>query len=84
MILEGRDQERNLVQQNALAFWTHVVRPEGVRIDLREIRINPAPATNNRKPGLVPGFFVPDIWAFNVRFVPESGRSGKMLLKGRL
>jgi hypothetical protein len=26
------------MQQNALAFWTHVVRPEGVRIDLREIR----------------------------------------------
>ncbi len=38
-------KELDLVQQNALAFWTHEVRPEGVRIDPREIRINPAPAT---------------------------------------
>ena len=35
-------------QQNALAFWTHEVRPEGVRIDLREIRIYPAPATKQK------------------------------------
>ncbi len=29
---------RTAVRQNAQAFWTHEVRPEGVRIDLREIR----------------------------------------------
>jgi len=44
----GRVGFREAGQQNALAFWTHAVRPAGVRIDPREIRINPAPAT--RKP----------------------------------
>jgi hypothetical protein len=32
---KGWDQERNLVQQNASAFWTHEVRPEGARIAIR-------------------------------------------------
>ena len=56
-ILEGRDQEGNLVQQNALAFWTHEVCPEGVRIDPREIRIHPTSATKQEMgPNMVPIF----------------------------
>jgi hypothetical protein len=46
------------VQQNALAIWTHVVRPEGVRIDLREIRVNPTPATKMNKRPLYGPFFI--------------------------
>jgi hypothetical protein len=47
------DQERNLVQQNASAFWA-VVRPPGRRPENRPmaIRANPAPATrkSNARP----------------------------------
>ena len=37
---------------------------------------NHAPATNNRKPGLVPGFFVPAVSAVDVRLTPKSRHSG--------
>jgi hypothetical protein len=35
----------------------------------------PAPAANQRKPGLVPGFFVPAASAFDVGFTPKSRHS---------
>ena len=41
------------------------------------------PLPTNRKPGLVPDFFVPDIRSFDVRFTPESGRSVNIRVKGR-
>jgi len=42
---------------------------------------NHAPATNNRKPGLVPGFFVSAVSALDGRFTSESRHSGSI---GRL
>ena len=49
----GGDQERNLVQQNALAFWTPKAPRRGENRS-KPIRINPAPATKKvRRPPLL-------------------------------
>jgi len=56
--LEGWDQERSLVQQNAPAFWTPEGRPKGVRIGPRGSLSVLSPLPENREPGPPPGFFV--------------------------
>ena len=81
----GWDQERNLVQQNALAFWTHEVRPEGARIALRRFESILPPLPGNRKPGFEPGyFFVPVSNRLSVHIAPDSGQWANIGPKGRL
>jgi len=50
-VWSGEDQERNLVQQNALAFWTPGGRPAGVRIGASRSESILPPLPKQKKPG---------------------------------
>jgi len=58
LLYKQRVRDENPVRQNAVAFWTHAVRPGGVRIALRRFEsIPPSPPNTS---GCIPVTWVTD------------------------
>ncbi len=71
------DRKSNKINDSEGLFGYAVGRPFSgfkLRGGLPENHQSNPPLPRNRKPGHVPGFFVPAIHSFDVRFALDSGR----------